>query len=87
MKSGARLARPLLEQFQGLDIFCQAIRAMIQLGFCPTVMPMLKGIFWSIVLLALIGFHMHILALFLFMGIVGVVAKMFFAPFRPNGSS
>lgn len=43
---------------------------------------MLKGIFWLLVLLALVGFHTHLLAMFLLIAFVGFVAKMFFAPFK-----
>ena len=69
-------------QAQGIDIFCQTITAIIPLDTCLTVKLMLKGILWLIVLLALLGFHTAFMALFLFVGIVGLVAKMFFAPFR-----
>ena len=43
---------------------------------------MLKGIFWLMVLLALIGFRTPFIALFLVVAIVGFVTKMFFAPFK-----
>jgi hypothetical protein len=50
---------------------------------------MLKGNFWLMVIFALVGFHTHLLALFLFVAIVGFVATKFFAPSSvgPSGIS
>ena len=77
----ASLSKPMCS----LDIICPADGNNLTLDLCPTVMPMLKGVFWLIVLLALIGFHSHLIALILCLGIVGLVAKMFFAPFVSGG--
>lgn len=48
---------------------------------------MVKGFFWLIVLFALFGGGTWLLALFLFIVIVGMVAKMFFSPFTSGGSN
>jgi len=43
--------------------FWHAVRPIIALGFSPMVVLMLKGIFWLVVLLVLMGFHRPFLAL------------------------
>ena len=46
---------------------------------------MLKGIFWFVVLAVLLGGGTQVLALLLFVAMVGPVLKMFFAPFTSIG--
>ena len=46
---------------------------------------MLKGLLGVLVLLTLLGFGPHLLALLLLLGFVGWVGKMFFAGSHPAG--